>query len=93
LSDKECVMGCGGEVEVRTLPTEEITWGQEDSKYGRHVFTIENTRYFHCKRCGEEWLDWQQSEDREQKMNEWLKANIGLDWLKASEDARKTRNS
>jgi hypothetical protein len=46
LSDKECVMGCGGEVEVRTLPTEEITWGQEDSKYGRHVFTIETHGIF-----------------------------------------------
>lgn len=83
---------CGTETaEVVIIPELEVTWGQPDSTHGSHTFTIYNDEIYECTVCGEGYYTWDQSIRHQEKMNEWIKANLGIDWLARNKERRRCK--
>lgn len=80
----------GVRCEERTT-TEPTTWGTDGfTEHGRHVFEGIERRYWHCPKCGDEFLDMTQAKAHEHLLNEAIKAKLGIDWL-AENAARRAR--
>jgi hypothetical protein len=82
---------CGEECKLTTLPTLEVTWGKNGrGEYGEQKFTIENDVLYKCTTPGCEggYYTFEQAQAHEKKINEWLKLNLGYDWLKANAERR-----
>lgn len=91
---------CGTECRVVVTPVQSVTWGNDEYpttyngvKYGSFTFDIYDDEHYECSNAEcmakyDGFYTFEQCKSHSIKVSEWIKTNLGFDWLAENEKRR-----